>query len=80
MFTNSMHSACYTSTPAYLPDPPPSDPSEVWFRDYSILASAWCQCSTPIKLDQYLAEQEVVGEVSHKATSCAARDQSSLVD
>jgi len=34
--TNSIHSAWYTSTPAYLPDPP-SDFPRVWFQDYLTL-------------------------------------------
>ena len=33
IITNSIHSARYTSTPAYLPDPL-SDFPRVWFRDY----------------------------------------------
>jgi len=33
IITNSIHSTQYTSTPAYLPDPP-SDFPRVWFRDY----------------------------------------------
>jgi len=32
IITNSIHSAQYTFTPAYLPDPP-SDFPRVWFQD-----------------------------------------------